>query len=39
MSEQPQTDRFGIELANTPLRDDPERGARRFGKRIARRDW
>ena len=25
----PETDRFGIELANTPLRDDPERRARR----------
>jgi hypothetical protein len=25
----PETDRFGIELANTPLRDDPERRAQR----------
>ncbi len=37
MSEQPQTDRFGIELANTPLRDDPERRAQREALRQTHR--
>ncbi len=37
MSEQPKTDRFGIELANTPLRDDPERRAQREALRQTHR--